>query len=503
MTPYIWQFDNLNTALSELTPTWYGAFTAQSTKITTDTRTINAGDIFLAIKGDNFDGHEFVNAALEKGAVLAIVNEKVESDLPQLITGDSKKALGLLGKYRRDVHPNLTVIALTGSSGKTTTKEMLGSILNQLAPTLITRGNLNNDLGVPMMLLELCDEHQFAVMELGANHIGEIAYTTRLVSPDVACVLNIGTAHLGEFGGRENIAKTKAEIFQGLNENGVAVLPYGDEFFEILANEAGKFTAQILTTGEKNVPPREAMDFSKLSEAEQAELDKLDFVQVMGDVFADDVEVLADKVGFNLVVNLAVDEFDEGEVLLPFAGEHNVANALSAVACSLALGLDLELIVNGLNNAKPAKGRLNFKPFNNHLIIDDTYNANVPAMIAGLKVLNAQKFLDENAYDKTLMIIGDIGELGDDAVAEHQSLGEQIGEIGVDKLICVGKLMKNTFDPAQKAGINCVHFNDKSQVTQEILSTINTGENWAMLFKGSRFMAMETLIHDLTQPVSE
>lgn len=140
MTPYIWQFDNLNTALSELNPTWHGQFTTRATKITTDTRTINAGDIFLAIKGDNFDGHEFVNDAYNKGAVLAIVNEQVESDLPQLIVGDSKKALGLLGKYRRDVHPNLTVIALTGSSGKTTTKEMLGSILNQLAPTLITRG---------------------------------------------------------------------------------------------------------------------------------------------------------------------------------------------------------------------------------------------------------------------------------------------------------------------------------------------------------------------------
>ncbi|MDO4450662.1 MAG: UDP-N-acetylmuramoyl-tripeptide--D-alanyl-D-alanine ligase [Moraxella sp.] len=503
MTPYIWQFDNLNTALSELNPIWHGEFTAQSTKITTDTRTINAGDIFLAIKGDNFDGHEFVNQALEKGAVLAIVNEKVESDLPQLIVGDSKKALGLLGKYRRDALPDLQVIALTGSAGKTTTKEMLGSILSQVAPTLITRGNLNNDLGVPMMLLELCDEHQFAVLELGANHIGEIAYTTRLVSPDVACVLNIGTAHLGEFGGRENIAKTKAEIFEGLNENGVAVLPYGDDFFEQLLDIASRFTNQILTTGEQAVPPREAMDFSKLSEVEQAELDKLDFVQVMGDVFADDVEVLADKVSFDVYVNLAVDEFDEGAVLLPFAGKHNVDNALSAVACALALGLDLSLIINGLNNAKPAKGRLNFKPFNNHLIIDDTYNANVPAMIAGLKVLNAQKFLDEKPFDKTLMVIGDIGELGDDAVTEHQSLGEQIGQIGVDKLICVGSLMKNTHEFAQKADIDSVHFDDKTQVAQAILSTINNGENWAMLFKGSRFMAMETLIHDLTKTIGE
>ncbi|WP_066802745.1 UDP-N-acetylmuramoyl-tripeptide--D-alanyl-D-alanine ligase [Moraxella oblonga] len=503
MTPYIWQFDNLNTALGELNPIWHGRFTAQSTKITTDTRQLNAGDIFLAICGDNFDGHAFIDTAKDKGAVLAIVNHKVESDLPQVVVGDSKQALGLLGKYRRDVHPNLQVVALTGSSGKTTTKEMLGSILSQIAPTLITRGNLNNDLGVPMMLLELTDEHKFAVMELGANHIGEIAYTTALVSPDVACVLNIGTAHLGEFGGRDNIAKTKAEIFQGLDDTGVAVLPYGDEFFDILANEAQKFTQQILTTGEQNVPPKLALDFSKLSDIEKEELGKLDFVQVTGDVFADDVVVEGDKVGFELYVNLAVDEFDEGAVLLPFAGEHNVSNALSAAACAVALGVDFELIVSGLNNAKPAKGRLNFKTFGNHLIIDDTYNANVPAMMAGLKVLNAQKFLDKNAYDKTLMVIGDIGELGDEAVSEHQSLGEQIGQVGVDKLICVGDLMKHTHEYASKVGIDSVHFADKPLIKDEILSMIGDGQNWAMLFKGSRFMAMETIVNDLINTTSE
>ena len=214
MTAYIWQSANLTEAVKDLNATWQNEINfSHSQKITTDTRKIEQGDIFLAIQGDNFDGHDYVQTAKDKGAVLAIVSRAVESDLPQLVVTDTKLALGKLGAYRRDQHPNLKVIAITGSSGKTTAKEMLGSILNRIAPTLITRGNLNNDLGVPMMLLELTDDHRYAVMELGANHVGEIAYTTQLVKPDVACVLNIGTAHLGEFGGRDNIAKTKSEIY--------------------------------------------------------------------------------------------------------------------------------------------------------------------------------------------------------------------------------------------------------------------------------------------------
>jgi UDP-N-acetylmuramoyl-tripeptide--D-alanyl-D-alanine ligase len=226
MTAYIWQSANLTEAVKDLNPTFHSDFTQTSTRIITDTRKIEQGDIFLAIQGDNFDGHDYVKTAKDKGAVLAIVSRAVESDLPQLVVTDTKLALGKLGAYRRDQHPNLKVVAITGSSGKTTAKEMLGSILNRIAPTLITRGNLNNDLGVPMMLLELTDDHRYAVMELGANHLGEIAYTTRLVKPDVACVLNIGTAHLGEFGGRDNIAKTKSEIFQGLSDGTMPVYEF-------------------------------------------------------------------------------------------------------------------------------------------------------------------------------------------------------------------------------------------------------------------------------------
>lgn len=171
-------------------------------RILTDSRHAETGDAFLALKGERFDAHDFVAQVAANGCQIAIVERPLDVDIAQLVVADTRLALGQLGAYRREQNSQLKVIALTGSSGKTTTKEMLGSILSRLAPTLITRGNLNNDLGVPMMLLELRKEHQYAVMELGASHQGEIDYTSKLVQPHVAGILNIGTAHLGEFGGR-------------------------------------------------------------------------------------------------------------------------------------------------------------------------------------------------------------------------------------------------------------------------------------------------------------
>ena len=178
-------------------------------RILTDSRHAEAGDAFLALKGERFDAHNFVAQVATQGCQIAIVERPIDANIAQLIVKDTRLALGQLGAYRRQQNPQLKVIALTGSSGKTTTKEMLGSILSRLAPTLITRGNLNNDLGVPMMLLELRPEHQYAVMELGASHQSEIDYTSNLVQPHVAGILNIGTAHLGEFGGREGICRAK------------------------------------------------------------------------------------------------------------------------------------------------------------------------------------------------------------------------------------------------------------------------------------------------------
>ncbi|MFW2176750.1 MULTISPECIES: UDP-N-acetylmuramoyl-tripeptide--D-alanyl-D-alanine ligase [unclassified Moraxella] len=497
MTPYIWQTENLTQAVQTLNPTWHGKFTTTATRIITDTRKIEQGDIFLAIKGDNFDGHDYVQTAYDKGALMAIVSHQTACQFPQLIVDDTKLALGQLGKYRRDQHPNLKVVAITGSMGKTTAKEMLGSILSGIAPTLVTRGNLNNDLGVPMMLLELCDEHQFAVMELGANHVGEIAYTTQLVSPDVACVLNIGTAHLGEFGGRDNIAKTKAEIFQGLQQDdmqqaGVAVVPFGDDYFDSLIAQAQQFTPNVLTFGERDVSLAEAgVD---MEQAKEIGLTDEDTVLLMGDVFADDVDVFADHSAFSLNVNLEVDEIDSLDVCLNFSGEHNIVNALASTACAVALGVPLETIATGLENAKPAKGRLNFINFTNqtasHTLIDDTYNSNPSAVLAGADVL-----IQQDGYK--VLVLGDIGELGDEAVSEHAKLGENLAKLPVDNLLVVGDLMAHT---AQSANVErtdfAIHFANKDNLTAHLQSLL-AEQKCSVLVKGSRFMAMETVLQQV------
>lgn len=502
MIPYIWHADNLLTATQTLNSQWQGEPAIlkeiNATRIITDTRKLEVGDIFLAIKGDNFDGHDYLQTALDKGAIGAIVSMPMDFDLPQLVVSDTKLALGKLGEYRRDQQPNLKVVAITGSMGKTTAKEMLGSILSQIAPTLITRGNLNNDLGVPMMLLELCDEHQFAVMELGANHVGEIAYTTQLVKPDVACVLNIGTAHLGEFGGRDNIAKTKAEIFHGLKQHGIAVVPFGDDYFDSLEKTALKFTPQILTFGEQESTFEKAgvdpSEFDGMGDTENFD----DTVLVMGDVFADDVENFADHSAFSLNVNLAVDDIQSIDIRLNFAGEHNISNALAATACATALGVPLDTIATGLQNAKPAKGRLNTQKFGKHTLIDDTYNSNPSAVLAGANVL-----INQDGYK--VLVLGDIGELGESAIQEHEKLGENLAKLGLDnlqeksldKLLVVGDLMVYTAKTANgKKADFALHFANKADLSaylQQLLSQ-NT---CSVLFKGSRFMAMETVIADL------
>lgn len=459
---YVWQADNLLAATASLDGHWQSsdddALThLTSNRIATDTRTIKTGDIFLALSGDNFDGHDYINVAVSKGAVAAIVSRPVSSSISQLVVSDTRLALGQLGAYRRSQHPNLTVIAITGSSGKTTCKEMLGSIFGRLAPTLITRGNLNNDLGVPMMLLELSDHHRYAVLELGANHIGEIAYTTEMVHPDVACILNIGTAHLGEFGSREGICQTKAEIYHTLNDSQVAVVPDKDDFTNQLRRIAEQHTDRVIGFGST-------------------------------DVSASHLDVEPERSEFKLHIGS-----DIKDIQLPLAGEHNVSNALAAAACAYALGIEVADIVTGLENARPAKGRLNTQLLGNHRLIDDTYNANPHSVRAAAKVLAAQT-------GTQVMVLGDIAELGEAAVSEHQSLGRTIAAIGIDVLLCVGQYAKYSVAGANEVSAISAHaFEDKDSLLiylQQYLQAQQT-QPCTGLFKGSRSMAMETLIDAL------
>ena len=467
---YVWQADNLLAATKTLAGHWqFGAVPVESnndankpissTRIATDTRTIKTGDIFLALTGDNFDGHDYLDIAIEKGAVAAIVSRPVAADIAQLVVDDTRLALGQLAAYRRQQHKDLTVIAITGSSGKTTCKEMLGSIFGRLAPTLITRGNLNNDLGVPMMLLELSDHHRYAILELGANHIGEIAYTAEIVQPDVACILNIGTAHLGEFGSREGICQTKAEIYHTLHDNQFAIVPDKDDFTNQLRRIAEKHTPNVIGFGNT-------------------------------DVSASHLDVEPERSEFKLHIGSQVHDIN-----LPLAGEHNVNNALAAAACAHALNIDISDIVVGLENARPAKGRLNSQLLGMHRLIDDTYNANPHSVRAAAKVLAAQT-------GTQVMVLGDIAELGEAAISEHQSLGRTIATTGINVLLCVGQYAPYTVAGAQEiSAINAHAFADKDSLLSYLQSYLQAqqAQPCTVLFKGSRSMEMETLINALVE----
>ena len=425
-------------------------------RVLTDSRHAEAGDAFLALKGERFDAHDFVKNVAAQGCQVVIVERPIEQlDIAQLVVADTRLALGHLGQFRRQQFPHLNVLALTGSSGKTTTKEMLGSILSRLAPTLITRGNLNNDLGVPMMLLELRPEHQYAVMELGASHIGEIDYTSNLVQPQVAGILNIGTAHLGEFGGREKICQAKSEIYRHIAVGGTSIVPAADDF-----------TAQINTA----VQTEKCLSFGE-----------------GGDVFAEQIQLHQQSASF--VLNTPQ---GSASVELPFAGLHNVQNALAACAFALAIGVSLDDVVQGLQQAKGAKGRLNFIQHEQYLLIDDTYNANPTSMRAAAEVLTQQQGIK-------VMVMGDIGELGDSSRDEHFALGRDLAQLPLDYVLAVGEFANATV--AGAAAEHCHAFETQAQALKFLINLVEKHQPQTMsfLFKGSRYTHMETLMADLME----
>jgi UDP-N-acetylmuramoyl-tripeptide--D-alanyl-D-alanine ligase len=425
-------------------------------RILSDSRAAQAGDAFLALKGERFDGHDFVSQVAAQGASCVIVQRPIEGiTLPQLIVDDTRLALGRLGAYRRAQCPQLTVAALTGSSGKTTTKEMLGSILARLGETLLTRGNLNNDLGVPMMLLELRQDHRYAVIELGASHRGEIDYTASLVQPDVAGILNIGSAHLGEFGGRQGIFEAKSEIYAHLHPQGQALIPAADAFAKPI---------QAVVAG------RSSISFGQ-----------------GGQVYATNLLLETQSASFDLCTPRG-----KIHIQLPFAGLHNVHNAEAAAAFALAMGVELPEIAAGLAAAKAAQGRLNFLRKEQYLLIDDTYNANPHSMRAAAEVLAQQAGIK-------VMVMGDIGELGETASAEHTALGQDLTQKSLDYLIAVGE-----YAPAVAQGANsdiCHAYANQHDALQALLQLVHKHQPQPMtfLFKGSRYTHSEKLLAALME----
>jgi UDP-N-acetylmuramoyl-tripeptide--D-alanyl-D-alanine ligase len=421
----------------------------------TDSRTLKEGNLFIALTGENFNGHDYVSVAEKNGASSLMLEQEVSHTKPLLKVEDTRKAMGLLARTWRN-ELSIPVVAITGSNGKTTVKEMVSSILSVVSEVHATSGNLNNEIGVPLTLFGLDKKHQYAVIEMGANHPGEIEWLSSIARPNVAVITQCAPAHLEGFGSVEGVAKAKAEIYSGLQESGTAIINADDDYASYW-----KETCQHLNQ----------VSFGIKSNA--------------ANVTARNIKVITENnsIQFELIC-------DQGsiEILLPLSGEHNVMNALAAVACCLSLDVSLSSIKTGLENMSPVKGRLQIKTGKNEVrIIDDTYNANPTSLKAALKVLSQYK-------GSKYLILGDMGELGDTEVQLHKEAGELARIEGVDKLFAIGELSKNA---VQVFGEDALHFESHDELNQVLLNQLD--KNATVLIKGSRAMQMERVVNSLIE----
>ena len=426
--------------------------------VSTDTRTLQRGDLFVALQGPNFDGHHFLAQAEQAGAVAAIVSRFDDAvPLPQLRVDDTLVALGELAAWWRQQH-GLPVAAITGSNGKTTVKELLASILRQHHPVLVTRGNLNNAIGVPLTLLGLTPEHQYAVIEMGASGAGDIDYLTHMVRPDVALITNVAQAHLEGFGDIAGVARAKGEIFSGLSADGVAVLN---------ADESRVGIWRVMTGGHRIV------SFALRNPAD------VTAVSVESNGSPGCTFELRTPIG-NVMIKLAL------------VGRHNVMNALAAAAAALALDIPLAEIQVGLETVRPVDGRLAaVSGVHGVRLINDTYNANPGSLRAALDVLAA-------GSGKKILVLGDMGELGNAAAALHEQVGRQARVCGIDRLYTVGEfagLAAGTF------GQGGYHFGSHKSLIEGLLADLAADtavSRCTVLVKGSRMMQMERVVEALS-----
>ncbi len=420
------------------------------TGVTTDSRHAGSGDLFVALKGERFDAHDFVADVAARGAAAVMVSrESPGLAVPQLVVADTRRGLGAVGKlWRARFHA--PTLALTGSNGKTTVKEMLRAILvahtGDAAAVHATEGNLNNDVGVPQMMLRQRARHRYAIYEMGMNHLGEIDHLTRLVEPDVALVINAGTAHIGELGSREAIAQAKGEIFGGLKAGGIAVINLHDRF--------GTYW-QGVASGHRQL--------------------------TFGVADVDEVHGTFGAAG------LAVRHAGQTvHIALRVAGAHNQRNALAACAGALALGVPLATIARALAEFAGVPGRLReFTGHNSATILDDTYNANPDSAKAAIDVLAAKK-------PPRILVMGDMGELGAEAPALHRDIGAYARKAGIDALYALGEHARGM---AEAFGANAAHFADHAALAAALRARLDKDTH--VLVKGSRFMQMERVVAEL------
>lgn len=413
--------------------------------VTTDTRRAASHELFIALRGPNFDGHDHLEQAEKKGVAAVLVDHEVSTSIPQIIVADTRIALGKLATAWRKQF-SIPLIAITGSNGKTTVKEITTSILSQQHKVLATKGNLNNDIGVPLTLLRLGPEHSAAVIEMGANHPKEIEYLAHIAKPTVAVITNAGSAHLEGFGDLEGVAKAKGEIYSALTEKGTAIVNRDD-------------------------------DYSNYWQS----LCKNKNINIFG--LHQDADFSAKKNDKQIIISTPTGSIS-ANFQLP--GEHNLSNALAATAACSAAGISLDDVKGGLEAMQVVTGRLQAKRGKaGSRIIDDTYNANPGSLKVALQVL--REYPGEH-----LLALGDMGELGDASERLHRDAGEQARKSGVNKLYAIGKFGKFS---AKSFGENGYVFEDQPSMISEIGNHL--AEDVTLLVKGSRVMQMENIVNAL------
>lgn len=426
----------------------------QHRPVQSDTRQLSAGSVFIALRGETFDAHDYLNQALASGAVAAIVESKrTDSSLQQVALGDTRIALMKLGQAWRQQF-RIPVVAVTGSNGKTTTKEMIASIFSAWHgedARLATQGNLNNQIGVPMTLLRLRESHRCAVIELGMNHPGEIAVLSRMAQPTIALVNNAQREHQEFMHSVEAVAKENGQVILALPPDGVAVIPADDPYTPLWREMADG---------------RTVMRFGLSSDA---------------DVYATDIR--SDALGTSFVLRTPAGTTN---VNVPVPGAHNLRNALSSTACALAAGASLNDIVRGLEGFQAVKGRMQAHRVSGQLVvIDDTYNANPDSVRAAIEVLST-------LAAPRVLVLGDMGEVGNQGVAMHREVGAYAAERGIDHLLALGDATLESVAAFGPLGHHC-------ESPAEVVQHISAIKPASVLVKGSRFMRMERVVQAMLE----
>lgn len=446
---WVEEFISAQTLLRPINVQRYGD--AEFTAVNSDTRNLSAGELFVAIRGEFFDPHRFIEQAVDKKPCALVVEEYFPAvALPQLVVSNSILALGQIAALNRSLFTGKT-IGITGSSGKTTVKTMVASILKECGNTHATKGNLNNHIGVPVTLLQLTAGHQFAVVEMGASGPGEIGYLCSLTTPQVTMINNVMPAHIEGFGSIEGVAKAKGEIYESLTADGTAVVNLDDRFADSwLANLHDRHIVSVsLNNTSADVHAK--------------------------NVLLNDVDVNFDLVAFGKTIPVAVSA----------QGEHSVRNALMAAACSVAAGASLQQVQEGLANFAPVAGRMSkHVGTNNVQIIDDSYNANPGSVRAAIDVL-AQKTCG-------VLVLGDLAELGPDAARLHGELGDYARSKQLPHIFTLGNLSQYA---SEHFGAGAQHFTDRSALVAHLKTIANA--DMTLLIKGSRSSKMDLVVREL------